>query len=184
VLLKACLEACFRQGVQTQRIAIADLKIHACRACHWCAEHGRCVQRDDMEVLYDLLATCDGLVLAAPIFFYGLPAQVKAVIDRCQVFWNLKYRLGRPIRGTSQARGGGVFLSAAATQGPELFTGAVLTVKYFFDALNLDYAGDLLVRGLEGKGEAAGRTQDLDAARALGRRLLEAVRGRRERKEN
>lgn len=130
-----------------------------------------------MDSLYPRLAASDGLVVAAPVFFYGLPAQLKAVIDRAQMFWNRKYRLRLPVRQPPRARGRGVLLSVGATTGRQLFTGTVLTVKYFFDALDVDYGGDLLLRGIDARGEVKEDSQAMEQAAGLGKNLVAGFSG-------
>ena len=60
-----------------------------------------------MELLYPHLRQADSIVIAAPIYFQGMPAVPKMVIDRCQPFWALKYVLKQPISraGPSRATG-------------------------------------------------------------------------------
>lgn len=154
-----------------EKIVVSQLNVNPCRGCNWCARQGQCIQRDDMDSLYPRLAASNGLVVAAPIFFYGLPAQLKAVIDRTQMFWNRKYRLRQPVQRPSGTRGRGVFLSVGATSGRQLFTGAILTVKYFFDTLDVDYGGDLLVRGVDVKGEVNRDRLALEQAARMGKDL-------------
>ena len=61
-----------------------------------------CIQKDDMQMLYPHLRTADSIVMAAPIYFQGMPAVPKMVIDRCQPFWALKYVLKQPIADPGQ----------------------------------------------------------------------------------
>ena len=70
----------------------------------------------------------------------------------------------------------GVFVSVGATQGEKLFDGAVLTVKYFFDAIGVKYAGDLLVRGVANKGQIEERPTALQDAFRLGQELVSVSR--------
>ena len=117
-----------------------------------------------MQDLYAKIAKADAIVLAAPIYFYGLPSQAKATIDRCQLFFNMTYRRKEPIRTKP---GKGFFMSVGATKGHRLFDGAVLTVKYWFDALGIEYAGDALFRGVDEPGAILERPDALEQARGL-----------------
>jgi multimeric flavodoxin WrbA len=172
-LLDEALAAAQHKGAQTEKIAVVSKRIRPCAACNWCAEHGECKQKDYMEELYPKLAECDGLIVASPIFFYSVPAQLKAVIDRCQTAWNLKYTLKKPLR--QKKRGKGVFIGVGATKGVKLFDGSVLTVKYFFDPLDIDYEGELLLRGIDAKGEIKKDPSFLEGARNLGEKLAEMI---------
>ena len=67
----------------------------------------------------------------------------------------------------------GVLLCTGATKGRLVFVGARLVAKYFFDAINVRYAGEILVRGVDEKGAIIPRTEELAAATDLGQRLAQ-----------
>jgi hypothetical protein len=93
------------------------------------------------------------VVAATPVFFYNMTAQLKALIDRCQTFWARKYRLRwrDPRRKIKK----GYLLSVAATKGNNLFDAIHLTMQYFCDAIDAEYAGHLTYRGIEGPKDMA-----------------------------
>lgn len=66
----------------------------------------------------------------------------------------------------------GIFISVGATRGAKLFDGAVLTVKYFFNAVGVKYSGGLLVRGIDKKGQVEEHLAALEGAFRLGRELV------------
>lgn len=184
-LLDEFLKGCEEQGAEIQKVYLAKFKITPCRACYTCMKTGRCCIRDEMTSLYDKLEKADIIVLGSPIFFYGLPAQIKALIDRCQVFWARKYILKDKFKDSKiSAKGGsasgeqgfkrrGFFISTAATRGKKVFDGAVLTMRYFFDALDIEYRGDLLVRLYAQKDEVRRHPTALKEAYEAGRKLME-----------
>lgn len=58
-------------------------KIAPCHACYFCREHGgECAYKDDMAEILQAMIDADVLVLASPVYFYSIDAQLKAVIDR------------------------------------------------------------------------------------------------------
>ena len=75
-------------GNEVEKIRIAEKKIGYCHACYYCHDHGGvCTIEDDMsEVLQKMIQT-DVLVLASPVYFYSIDAQLKAVIDRTVSRW-------------------------------------------------------------------------------------------------
>jgi len=87
------------------------------------------------------------VVLASPVFFYNVTAQAKVFIDRCQMFWGRKYKLG--LQDPDQYHRQGFLLSVGASGGKRLFEGVELTAKYFFDAVSADYAGSLTYKNIE-----------------------------------
>jgi hypothetical protein len=82
--------------------------------------------------------------------FYSFPSQAKAVIDRAQLFFNQKYKRKEPVRSKPCK---GFLISCGATKGAKLFDGACLTMKYWFDALDVHYEADALLRGIDAPGE-------------------------------
>ncbi len=73
------------------------MNIKPCQDCGGCEKTGECILDDDMTKIYPEIRTADRIILASPIFFFGLSAQSKTMIDRCQSFWCEKYLLRKPI---------------------------------------------------------------------------------------
>ena len=169
LLLDAALEGASQEGAEVEKIAVYDLQISPCREIYACTRDGNCPIRDDMQSLYDKLSRADHIVFASPIFFYGITSQAKAVVDRCQALWARRYILDTPKEDDRIRKG--IFISVGATKGKRLFDGAVLTVRYFFDAVGVKYAGDLLLREIEGKAQIREHPQALEDAFKLGRKL-------------
>jgi multimeric flavodoxin WrbA len=70
-------------GHDTEKIYLKDKKIGGCLGCFACQRNGgRCVQKDDMDELYEKIKAADVIVFASPVYFYTWTAQMKAVIDR------------------------------------------------------------------------------------------------------
>ena len=174
LLLDKALEGAREAGAEIEKVFVSKLKISPCLEIHACLEDGNCAIKDDMQLLYKKLLKADHVVFASPIFFYGITSQAKAIVDRCQALWVRRYVLGMGKEDKRERRG--VFVSVGATQGEKLFDGAVLTVKYFFDAIGVKYAGDLLVRGVANKGQIEERPTALQDAFRLGQELVSVSR--------
>ena len=153
MMLDEFLRGCTDAGAQAERIVLSQLNMKGCLGCDACEETGECVQADDMEGVYQSLEQHDRIVLASPIYFYGVTSQTKALIDRSQALWCRKYRLGKSgkDRGHGRPRKG-FFISVGATKGKNLFEGTVLTIRYFFDAIDVEYSGELLYKKIDSKG--------------------------------
>ncbi len=81
-------EGAKESGNQVHLIRLAEKKIGFCYACDGCMRNGgTCVQKDDMAEILNLFQEADVLVLATPIYFYGITAQMKAFIDRTYPIW-------------------------------------------------------------------------------------------------
>lgn len=168
IALDEAIKGAKSAGAQVEKIIVNKFNISGCRECLGCYEEGNCVIQDDMQNIYPALIGVERLLVASPIFFYGIPSQAKALIDRCQVMWARKYILKQQLPSGRK----GAFIGIAATQGPSLFDGARLTVKYFFEALNIEYVDEILVRGIDKKGRIKDHPTALKEAFELGKRLV------------
>ncbi len=75
-------------GHKVTKINVADKKIAPCRGCYYCNEHnGKCIHKDDMTDILQAMIDADVLVLASPVYFYSIDAQLKALIDRTVARW-------------------------------------------------------------------------------------------------
>ena len=77
--LKGAAEA----GHTTEKIRLAEMTIHPCSACDGCQPSGACVKQDDMADILQKVIDADVIVLATPVYFYSMSAQMKLFIDRC-----------------------------------------------------------------------------------------------------
>ncbi len=99
MLLDEFLKGATDEGAAVDRLYIHDAAIFPCRACLACFQNGRCIIADDMEQIYPRLLAADIVVLASPIFFYGVAGGAKVLIDRAQALWGRKYVLNDPYLG-------------------------------------------------------------------------------------
>lgn len=75
-------------GCEVEKIRVAAKKVAPCSACYYCRDHaGECVFKDDMAGIIQKVIDADVLVLASPVYFYSIDAQLKAVIDRTVARW-------------------------------------------------------------------------------------------------
>jgi multimeric flavodoxin WrbA len=172
ILTNAVLEGVKDAGGEPEIIRLCDLKISPCISCGGCDKTGKCVVDDDMTPLYEKIITIDRIIISSPIFFYGVTAQTKAFIDRMQALWNRKRLLQKKGEWVKNPDRKGFFVSVAATSGARIFDGAILTVKYGFDAMDMQYAGGFFVTGPDKRGDMAKNEQKLTEAREAGRNFM------------
>jgi multimeric flavodoxin WrbA len=179
-MLDAFLEGASHLGAGVSKLYTRDLQISGCLACGHCDRHGRCVQKDGMAQVYPLLEEATHLVVSSPVYFYGVPGQLKLLIDRSQAVF-MKRELAR--RGGTEGApesiganpGGsrkGFLLCAGATRGKRLFECCVLTVQYFFEALSMSHDGELCFRELEERDAVLRQPSALEECRKAGHRFL------------
>jgi multimeric flavodoxin WrbA len=167
LLLDEALKGAQSQGAETEKIIVDKLNIAPCKEYYGCLKDGNCVIRDDMDGLYRKILDADAVIVATPIFFYAVSAQLMLLISRCQALWARRYilkNLDTPVKR-------GAFIAVGATKGAKLFDGPKLTIKYFFQAINTEYSEELLIRGVDKRGEIKDHPTALTDAYAIGRKL-------------
>ncbi len=172
-LLNEALEGAKSAGAEVSHLRCSDLDIQGCMECGECDQTGECVIEDDMQSVYKDLVAADVVILAAPMFFYGVPSQAKALIDRCQALWSKRMLEKSPEQRKKYHGGGGYFIGVGATKGKNLFEGSELVAKYFFDALDMSYEGGVFLRAVEKAGDVEKFPDVMKEARELGRNTAE-----------
>ena len=75
-------------GNEVEKIRVAEKQIGYCTGCYYCKKSGGvCVKKDDMADVLQKMIDADVIVLASPVYFYSIDAQLKAVIDRTAARW-------------------------------------------------------------------------------------------------
>lgn len=173
LLLEEMLKGAQSQGAEIDKIFLSEYDISGCQECRSCEATGNCVIQDQMQEIYPKLMEADYIILASPIFFYGVTAQAKRMIDRCQALWAQKYILKKTSMAEKEKiKRKGWFLSVGGSRGARVFEGAILTARYFFDALNVQYAGELTFRKIDAKGFIKKHPTALKEAFEAGRWLV------------
>jgi multimeric flavodoxin WrbA len=150
LLLEKFAAGARESGATVKELSVSDLHIKGCLGCNGCGKTGKCVIKDDdMGVIYDAWETATRIVVSSSIFFYDMPSQGKAILDRSQAFWSRRYVLGQNKEDRPGSKG--FLLAVGATKGKELFTPISLAVKYLFDSLSIPKTfGMLAFRQIEG----------------------------------
>ena len=174
-LLNRAVEGAEQQGARVEKIVLRDQKISPCLEIYGCKESGRCVIKDDFQTLVDKLVSCDGIMLASPVFFYTVSAHTKILMDRCQSLWVKKYWVEKTPYRKANPKRKGLFIAAGATKGKKLFDGTLLTVKYFFDVLDMGLWRSLLYRQLDFEKDVLEHPEYLDEAFETGKAYAKAV---------
>jgi len=171
LLLAQAVRGAEEAGAQVETVNLRDLRIGPCRECGGCAAEGLCVVPDDMQGLYLKLRTWERVIVASPVFFAGVTAQTKAMIDRCQACWVEKYRLKRAV-AVRPSGCKGLFISVCGYNRASMFEGALATMRAWFYTLDLEPVEPVLVPGMDAAGAVAGHPEALARAHAAGRALV------------
>lgn len=172
LLLSEFLRGAASEGADIKTIHLNNLKIAPCQHCDACLKTGKCKIQDDMQKIYDELEWADAIVLASPVQFFGPPAPVKAMIDRCQSLWARKYVLKIPPLSRERKRKG-FLISVGARRIKNMFEPTIAIVKTWFHILEIEYAGELLFSGVDEKGAISKEPDALLKAYEAGQKLTE-----------
>ena len=174
-LLKEAVAGARDAGALVEEIVLRDLKMSPCLEIYGCKKSGRCVIEDDFQWVVDRLLAARGLILASPVFFYTVSAHTKILMDRCQSLWVKKHWIDQIPPGQKVRRRKGMYIGVGATGGKKLFEGILLTIRYFFDVLDMSLDQKLLYRGLDFEGDVQKHPEHLAEARAAGKTFADSV---------
>ena len=171
LLLAELMRGATSKGAEVKTIVLNDLNITPCQHCDACLNKGVCRIDDDMQMVYRELEQADCIILASPIQFSGVTAQMKIMIDRLQSLWVKKYILKIPPLGDERKRKG-FFISVGGRKVANLFDCALEMIKTIFVILNVTYAGELLFRSIDEKGAIKNHPDALKQAFDAGQNLV------------
>jgi multimeric flavodoxin WrbA len=172
LLLQQVISGAVSKGAEIKTVTLSKLNISPCRHCDGCLKTGKCVIDDDMQWLHTDLREADRVVLASPIFFMGVTAQTKAMIDRCQAIWVIKYVLKLPVAINPGKEREGIFISVGGTRLRNLFQPAIATVKSWFTTLDIKYNSELVFSEIDEKEAILKHPTALEDAFIIGQKLV------------
>ena len=84
ILCDEFMRGAVEAGNKAEKIFLREKNINYCTGCGTCSFLGKpCPQKDDMAKILDKLIEADVIVMATPVYFYTMDAQMKTLIDRC-----------------------------------------------------------------------------------------------------
>jgi multimeric flavodoxin WrbA len=144
LLVSNVLKGASSQGAETDKIYLNDLNIKPCQSCGLDPYPKYCLYDDDMRLVYELLESCDLIVLGSPVYFDTVSAQVKLMIDRSNCLmpyvkrsdgsWRFERRMKK--------RKKGVFIAVAGED--QKFNTIQTTAKGFFEWANIELVYTIL----------------------------------------
>ena len=167
-LLDEAILGAEKSGAEVERYLLSKKKIAPCIECYGCAKTGRCVVKDDIQEFYDRLFEIDAIIVSSPVFFMGAPAQLKALIDRTQCLWVRKYLLKKRILPRDKRSRRGYMLSTGGYNKAETFDCLRKVMKFFFLTIDMEFAGEVVLQGIDGVGDIQKHKDVLTEAHDLG----------------
>ena len=171
ILLAETIRPIEDAGFDVAKFTLNAMNIRPCQDCGGCEATGRCVQKDDMALVADAIRSSDRFILASPIFFFGLSAQTKMMVDRCQAFWCEKYVLKQPIPEGENGRKGLLLLVGGMKKEIGVQCGEA-TAKAFFRTISVGEHETVSYLGIDEKGAIRRHESAFRDVYRAGRRLV------------
>ncbi|RJQ39395.1 MAG: flavodoxin family protein [Nitrospiraceae bacterium] len=171
LLLKEAVRGIEASGSAVQVFNLNLMRISPCQDCGGCDEAGKCIVEDEMSLIYNAIRTADRIILASPVFFFGLTAQAKIMIDRCQAFWCEKYLLKKPISEGEFGRKG-LLLLVGGMEKEDGIKCSEATAKAFFRTISVPEHKTLSFLGVDSKGAILNHPTAIKDAYAAGKELV------------
>lgn len=143
-LVNYLMEGINKENYEVTRINFAQKDIGHCTGCDYCGMTGECIKNDDMDEIYKLIDNSNIIVYAGPIYFNSVNSVSKALIDRTQKYWSMKYTLGQNYK-RGEDRTGIALIPGGAPYHHDQFHGIYPVLNYFFKAINADYKANYFV---------------------------------------
>lgn len=160
-LANAFIEGALDAGHEVEKITLQNHKISGCLGCDYCMKNrGACVQKDDMQMIYDKLNKADVVVLATPLYFFGFSSQIKKVIDRL-------YALLSGSLPNKQS----ILLAVYGSQDSHEINGLLSQYEMIASALNWRNLGEISAKGVLKKGDISNHPSIAEANK-LGRNII------------
>lgn len=170
LLLREAVRAAREAGHTVRLFNLNTMNIKPCQNCGGCDKSGQCVISDDMDEIYKEIRETDRTIIASPIFFFSVSAQMKAMIDRCQAFWCEKYLLQKALPAGPHGRKGLLLLVGGMKKEIGVQCGEA-TAKAFFRTVSIPEHETLSYLGVDAKGDIAQHPTALGDAYEAGKRL-------------
>jgi len=169
LLLDRALKGAEDAGCSVEKIVVANLDFQPCMEMMFCKEHETCILDDDMQAMYQKFREMDSLIIATPVMTMGVPGKLKSFFDRFQVFFMAKYvRKQSFFTAEQRARRKAVVICISGMDIPEVFVGAKLTISAFLTIIDCKLRDELLISGMDTKGDLRTQPDLLEAAYAKG----------------
>jgi multimeric flavodoxin WrbA len=177
ILIAETLETARKLGAETQVISVAGKQISPCDACESCHKTRKCRINDDMQAIYAQMLQADAIILGAPVYYWDICAQAKAVIDRTYIFRprrELRNKVGAAVVVAGQAGASLSFNNIIGFFNMQKMVLAKSIGPRTEDELIDDRAGGVIAYAYD-PGEVSQNLRALAQARALGKSIMETL---------
>lgn len=115
-------------GGEVEFIDTTRLNIKPCTGCLYCEKKGECIIKDEMNEVYNRIIESDIIVLSSPVYFASVSAQLKTVVDRCQMLFSKNFRL----KSNMDKKKIGYIIFTAGGNNKDMVLSMELLARFFF----------------------------------------------------
>jgi len=162
ILLEETLRGAAEHGADIELFSVSGKNIRGCDGCYSCLTKGECHIQDDMQPLYEKLIEADGIVFGSPIYFYGMTAQAKTIMDRT-------FALNIPGKSLANKVAGVIVVAGS------LGLIDVLKDFYFFTTIKRMLPANFVAAYATEKRDAKQLKEGMNAAFRLGKEIVQLV---------
>ena len=162
ILVVEALDGARNEGAEVEVFSASGKEIKPCDGCQTCIKTSKCHIDDDMQTIYRKLDDADGIIFGTPIYFYGMTAQAKAIMDRTYAIRRPSIKLANKVGGIIAVAGGIGLMDA-------------IKDLYFYITINHMLAADYVGVYANERGAIRDNQQAMKTAWELGREMVQLV---------
>jgi multimeric flavodoxin WrbA len=161
-------------SASVHKVILNELRFTPCQNCGFCSRTGFCrfAEADDMKGIYEMLDASDRFIIASPIYFASVSAQLKMMIDRCQAIWARKYLLNRRHPNPDRKA---LFLCCGGFKHDRFYKCARQVITAWCAVMDIKLTGELFYQAIDARGQIEKHPTALADAAAAGRALVTAT---------
>jgi multimeric flavodoxin WrbA len=177
ILLAEALRGVKERAGSVTVYQLSTLNLKPCLSCGHCDDTARCIIKDDMQDIHERIRSADRIIVASPIFFFGVSAQTKIMIDRCQSFWAEKYVHKKPVTPGPFGRKGLLLLVGGMKRNAKNvgFECSEASVRAFFRTVNVQEHATVAFDNIDEKGAIIRHPTALSDAYKAGKLLVAEI---------
>ena len=162
ILIAEALDGARNEGAEVELFSVSGKEIKPCDGCQSCINTSKCHINDDMQMIYRAFEEADGIIFGTPIYFYGMAAQAKAIMDRTFAIRRPSIKLANKVGGVIAVAGNIGLMDA-------------IKDLYFYIAINHMLAADYVGTYANEKGAIRNNESAMKMAWELGRQMVQLV---------
>ncbi|ODS40998.1 hypothetical protein BEH94_10555 [Candidatus Altiarchaeales archaeon WOR_SM1_SCG] len=171
IVVRKALDVCKGNGLETEFVAISDLKVEYCDHCNDCLTEPKCSKDDDVESILERMEEADAIIIGSPTYFGSVPGKLKSLLDRTVVLRRHGLKLSGKI--------GGAIVVGGSRNGGQEFT--IMTIRNWMLMQEMLVVGDKETAHFGGicvgrkRGEVLGDKEGIKTVENLGKKMVEVL---------